>query len=183
MANTLITSDVIAATALEIIHNNSALLPIVNREYDDSFANSGAKDGDTIRIRKPVQFRVRRGATAQPQDVNETNTTLTIQPEIGVDWEISDRDLTLSIDTLAERYLEPAGKRLATEIDMSIIRALYTTVPNMSGAYGTPASSVADLLAAAKVLDNQACPRDGNRWLITTPDTNAAAVAGMGGLF
>lgn len=182
MANNLITPDIITAETLDILHNESAFLGSINREYKDEFAKKGAKAGDTVSVRRPVQFTVRSGATASFQDVNESSIPITIQPEFGIDWDFSDFDLTLTVDRFRERYLVPAGKRLATELDVRI-GSLYQQVSNFSGTIGTPPSTAQAVLDAAVFLDNNAAPRDGNRTLSLTPLANSKLVGGMAGLF
>jgi hypothetical protein len=115
VANSLITDRQIVAEMLRVIHNKSALLKRVNRDYQDQFARTGAKVGSTINIRKPAQFTVRSGPVANIQDVTETTVPLTIQPEIGIDFAFSDFDLSLTIDKFSERYIQPAAKKLATD--------------------------------------------------------------------
>lgn len=182
MADNIITSSMITAETLRILHNESVFLPNVNREYDDQFAKKGAKAGATVNVRRPVQYTVRSGATANFQDVNETTVPITIQPEFGIDWDFTDFDLTLSIDKFSERYLQPAGKRLATELDMRMA-ALYKQVYNFTGTPGTVPSTALAALNAGVYLDNNACARDGNRTMGLTPLAQAYMVDGLKGLF
>lgn len=181
MADNFITSSEITAETLRILHNESAFLGNINREYEDKFAQEGAKAGTTVNVRRPVQYTIRDGATASFQDINETTVPITINPEFGIDFDFSDFDLTLKIDKFSERYLQPAGKRLATELDVRIA-ALYKTVSNFSGAPGTPPATAQAALDAAVFLDNRATPRD-SRTLALTPLANAKLVGGMAGLF
>ena len=182
MADNFITSDIITAETLRIIHNESAFLGAINREYNDQFAKTGAKAGSTVNVRRPVQYTVRDGATASFQDINETTVPVTVQPEFGIDFDFSDYDLTLKLDKFSERYLQPAGKRLATELDMRI-GSLYKQVFNQSGTPGTTISTAQEALDAAVYLDNYGAARDGNRTLSLTPLANAKLVGGMAGLF
>lgn len=178
MPNAIINSSVILAKTLQVLHNNSAFLGSINTEYNSEFAKSGAKAGSTVNVRRPVQHTIRSGATASVQDINETQVPITLDPEFGVDWAFSDYDLTTGIDKFSERYLEPAGKRLAAELDMRIA-ALYKKVANFAGTPGTtPATQLAALLAGVK-LDDNSCPRDNMRTLSLTPLANANMVDGM----
>lgn len=181
MANNIISSSMITAETLRVIHNSSAFLGNINVQYNDSFAKTGAKVGQTVNARVPVQFQVREGATASIQDVNEYTVPITIQPETGIDWAFSDSDLTLSIDKFSERYLTPAGKRLATALDMKLA-ALYTKISNFSGTVGTSPATAAAALNAAAVLDNNGAPRDGQRTFALNPLANASLVGGLAGL-
>ena len=59
MANTILTPDVITREALRVLHEKLTFVGAINKQYDSSFAKSGAKIGDTLRIRKPAQFNNR----------------------------------------------------------------------------------------------------------------------------
>lgn len=183
MANNVITSSIITNETLRILHNNSAFLGNINTEFEDQFAKKGLKAGSVINVRRPVQLTVRDGAVASIQDVNETTVPITMEQEFGIDWAFSDYDLTLSIDEFTKRYLEPAGKRLAAELDARIATRFYRGVANFSGTAGTTPSTAQSVLDAAVLLDNNACPRDDNRMLALTPLANAKLVGGMSGLF
>jgi len=106
-----------------------------------------------------------------------------MEPEFGIDWSFSDYDLTLSIDEFSKRYLEPAGKRMAAELDLRIATRFYRGVANFAGTAGTTPSTAQAILDAAVYLDNKACPRDDSRMLALTPLANAKLVGGMSGLF
>lgn len=183
MANNLITSSIITNETLRILHNNSAFLGNVNTEFEDSFAKKGAKAGSVVNVRRPVQLTVRDGATANIQDVNETTVPVTMENEFGIDWAFSDYDLKLSIDEFSKRYLEPAGKRLAAELDARIATRFYRGVANFSGTAGTTLATPQAVLDAAVLLDNESCPRDDGRMLALSPLANSKLVGGMSGLF
>lgn len=183
MANNIVTSSIITNETLRIVHNNSAFLGNINTEFEDQFAKKGLKAGSVINVRRPVQYTVRDGAVANIQDVNESTVPITMEQEFGIDWAFADYDLTLGIDEFTKRYLEPAGKRLAAELDARIAARFYLGVANFSGTAGTTPSTAQSVLDAAVLLDNNACPRDDNRMLALTPLANAKLVGGMSGLF
>lgn len=183
MANAIITSSIIANETLRILHNESAFLGNINTEYEDQFANKGMKAGSVVNVRQPVQYTIRDGATINIQDVNELTVPITMEAEFGIDWAFSDYDLKLSIDEFSKRYLAPAAKRLAAELDLRIATRFYRGVANFSGTPGTPISTAQAVLDAAVLLDNAACPRTDGRMLALTPLSNAKLVGGMSGLF
>lgn len=183
MPNNVITSSIITNETLRILHNESAFLGNINTEYEDQFANKGMKAGSVVNVRQPVQYTIRDGATINIQDVNETTVPITMEPEFGIDWAFSDYDLKLSIDEFSKRYLAPAAKRLAAELDLRIATRFYRGVANFSGTPGTPISTAQAVLDAAVLLDNAACPRTDGRMLALTPLSNAKLVGGMSGLF
>ena len=181
MANAILTPTKIAAETLRILHNTSAFLGNVAQDLETEYKSS-PKPGATVTYRKPVQFTVRNGATANIQDVNERSGTLTVQPEVGIDWAFSDFDLTLSIEKFSERYLKPAGTRLAAELDYQIGQRCLQ-VANFEGTPGTPPSTAAHILDAGALLDENACPRDGLRFAGLHPRANASVVVGLSGFF
>ncbi len=182
MADNIVTSSFIAAKTLEIMHNESAFLGNVDTSYSEMFNQAGAKAGTSINVPRSVQFTVRDGNVANLQDVNEPTVPLTIQPEFGIDWDFTDFDLTLKVDKFTEKYLIPAGARLASELDFRIGRASYKAISNFTGTPGTtPATALAALNAGVKI-DNNAAPK-GQRNMVLNPLTTAAMVNGMSGLF
>ena len=73
MANTLSVIDMITREALRIAHEKLTFLGTIDRSYDSSYANSGAKIGDTLRVRNPNQYVRRTGSRVMDvQDQAET---------------------------------------------------------------------------------------------------------------
>lgn len=118
MANTTLTADVVAKEALTILENEFGWMNNIHRAHESEFTNSvnGYKVGDTIRIRRPADFTIRTGATMSTQDVIEGRTTLTIDKQIGVDFQFSSTDLTLKIEDLSTRVIKPAMSTILNEM-------------------------------------------------------------------
>lgn len=161
MANTLLTTSIIAAEAIDVLNNNLVTAGLVYRAYEDEYDKrvNGYKPGSTITIRKPAQFTVRSGATASSQDVTEGTTTLVVNNQRGVDFEFTSTELTLSIGELSERVIKPAMIRLANEVDSSI-QALYKNVWNWVGTPGQTVNSYSDFTVGPQRLDEMAVPTD-----------------------
>ena len=182
MANAYLSSAVITNEMLRVLHNKSALVKRINTQFDGMFGKSmGAtgKVGQTINIRRPPQFTVRSGPVANIQDITETTVPLTMQPEFGVDFAVADFDLTLNIDQFSKRYLEPAAKRLATELDRRIVTAMVAAVSNSVGTPGTPPTSqqaVQQLFLQAGVLLTNAAADMNDRQMILGPSAMATGV-------
>ena len=182
MANTLLTPQMITREALRLLHNKLTFVGSINRQYDSSFAKEGAKIGSQLRIRKPVQFTVRTGATINIQDVIETETTITVATQKGIDFQFSSTELTLSIDAFSERYLEPAMARLAAEIEADV----FNVVKEVFSQVGTPGTTPATLsvyLNARSRLNQFLAPKDNNRHVCINSDASAATVDALKGLF
>ena len=189
MANALQTSTLITNEVLRIAHNTSAFLGRMNTTYEKEWKGKYAP-GATVFARRPVQYQIRNGATANIQDITESSVAVTIQPELGIDFAISDFDLTLavrndgSIDkAFRERYLAPAGKRIAAEVDLRMALLVKNATANFVGTPGTGPSTLAHLAEAQVPLDNEACPRDDMRYAALSPAANAALVPTLAPLF
>ena len=98
MANTLLTPDMITKDALMILHQKLNFVGNINRQYEASFAQSGAKIGDSLRIRLPNEYTVRTGAAISTQDTTEQSTTLQVATQKGVDTTFTSAELTLDIE-------------------------------------------------------------------------------------
>ena len=83
MANTLLTPTAVTREALRILHQKLNFVGTINRSYDDRFAKSVAKIGDSLSIRKPNQYTVRTGAALSSQDVVEQSVTLQVATQKG----------------------------------------------------------------------------------------------------
>ena len=133
MANTILTPTAMTREALRILHQKLNFVGNIVREYDDSFAKSGAKIGDSLKIRLPNQYTVRSGATLSTQDTTETSTTLQVATQKGVDLNFTSVDLTLSLDDFSKRILDPAMSVLAANVEadaLSMYKDVYQSVWN-----------------------------------------------------
>lgn len=181
MSNSLLTIDMITAKSLEILENNLVLTRNVNRQYDDSFAVTGAKIGTTLRIRLPDRALVTDGAALQVQDDAEQYTTLTVssQKHIGVNFTTA--ELTMQMDDFAERVLKPRISQLASSVDADVANA-YKSIYNSVGTPGTTPATSLVLLQGQQKLNESATPMN-MRYATVNPAANAGLVEGMKGFF
>jgi len=182
MANSILTPDQITRESLRVLHEKLTFVGAVNKQYDSSFASTGAKIGDTLRITKPAQFKVRRGIVmdAPVQDYVEQTVPLTVQEIVGVDLEFTDLDLTLELDDFSKRIIEPAMSRIAADIEQDVLRTA-------SGQSVVSAATAADLwksiLISQAYLDNLTTPRDNNRCVLIDTLMQVDLVDTLKGLF
>lgn len=181
MANTLLTPTAVTRKALRILHQKCRFIGGVNRQYDDSFAKSGAKIGDSLKIRLPNQYVVRSGPTLSTQDTTETSTTLQIATQKGVDLNFTSVDLTLSLDDFSERILEPACAVLAAAMEadaLNMRKDVYQQVNNAGSA-----ATFAKLLAGRKLMVDSLTPQDDNWTALINTQDNVDMVDALKGLF
>lgn len=187
MSNSNLTIDMVTKEALRIAHEKATFIGTVDRSYDDSFAKKGAKIGDVLRIRKPNQYTVRTtGRVMSVQDQDETNTSVTVASQYGVDMRFNSAELALDIDEFSARYIEPAMSVLVSKIEGDCIttatKAVYNVVGTAGTAVGTVTSGYADLsaLGAARARLNQMlAPKDSNRALQLDSVTMGNVANGM----
>ncbi len=156
MPNTLLTPTAVTREALRILHQKLNFVGNIVREYDDSFAKSGAKIGDSLKIRLPNQYVVRSGATLSAQDTTESSTTLQVATQKGVDLNFTSVDLTLSLDDFSTRILKPAMSVLAANIEsdaLSMYKDVYQSVWN-----GGAAATYNKALDARVILQRALAP-------------------------
>lgn len=153
MANTLVTPDIIAKVSLAHLDNALVMKKLVNSQYSDEFTKVGA----TINVRRPVQFEVRTGAVSDMQSVQEVTVPVTMDRQIGVDFEFSSVDMTLTVEEWGERYAKPAMIQLANKIDRDLA-GLYSSVYNWVGTPGSVINSFADYALAPQRLMEGAVP-------------------------
>ena len=189
MANALITSQVVTNEVLRIAHNSSAFLGNMNSDYQESW-NGQYKPGTTVNARGPVQFTHRTGEAANVQDVTERSVPITLQPLLGLDFQVASTDLATSVGSdgkvmpaFKERYLVPAGLKLSAILDSQVATLLKNGAHQIVGTPGTPPATFADLLQAAVPLDRMSVPRDGKRMAAIEPGANASIAAGLATLF
>lgn len=182
MPNTNLTISMTTREALRILENKLTFAKGVNREYDDQFAISGAKIGDTINIRKPARYVGRTGATLSVEDHTETSVALQLDTQFGVDVNFTSKELTLSIDDFSKRILNPAMAVIANKIDRDGL-GLYKNVANAVGTPGTPPTTLRTYLLAGAKLDYSATPKDGSRSLVIEPTAQVEIVDALKGLF
>lgn len=181
MANSILTPTAVTREALRILHQKLNFVGSINRTYDDSFAKSGAKIGDSLKIRLPNQYVVRSGATLSAQDTTESSTTLQIATQKGVDLNFTSVDLTLSLDDFSKRILDPSMSVLAANVEadaLSMALDVYNNVNNIGSAI-----TFNKLMTARKVLNDNLAPMDSNRTVLLNTQDNVDLVDALKGLF
>lgn len=161
--------------------NNLPFASGASHEYDDRFD----KIGDTYKLREGANFVANDGAdiTAQIQDVTESTKDLVINKRKNVAFQFTSKDLTLTIDRFAERYLTGPAIALSNQFEIDGLTLAYQTCPNLVGTPGTTPAGSAVILAAGQKMDEHACPVDGNRHLVVNPAAQAGVVEALKGLF
>lgn len=182
MANTLLTISLITREALRVLENNLTFTKLVNRQYDDRFGVEGAKIGTTLNVRKPPRYIGRVGQAINIENATETSVPVTLNTQRGVDIQFSSQDLALSIDDFSDRFIKPAIASIANATDNDGL-ANFTAVWNSVGTPGTVPNLLLTYLNAGVMLNNNAAPLDGERYLVISAQMQATIVDALKGLF
>jgi hypothetical protein len=183
MANNLLTISKITNEALMILENELNFAGEVNREYDDQFAVSGAKIGNTINVRKPGRFIGTTGPALSVEDFYESSVPIVLNTQFHVDTQFTTQDLALSMDMFSDRVLKPAIAAIANKIDRDGLVMAKNNTANIVGVAGTPPSGLITYLTAGAYLDAEGAPRDGKRAVVIEPFTSSVIVDSLKGLF
>jgi len=180
--NTLLTISMITREALRVLENNLTFTKLVNRQFDDRFGVEGAKIGTTLNVRKPPRYVGRVGLPLQLENAVETQVPVILDTQRGVDIQFSSQDLALSIDDFSDRFIKPAIASVANAIDFDGLKR-YSAIWNAVGTPGTPPSALLTYLNAGVLLNNNAAPLDGERYIVLNPRMQAVIVDALKGLF
>lgn len=180
MANSILTPTAVTRKALSVLHSKLTFIGSVDRQYDKSFAKTGAKIGSTLKIRRPNEYSVRTGRVMDVQDTTETSVDLTVGTQMGVDLAFTSVDLTLSLDDFSERILEPAMDRLASSIEGQLLASIYKKVP--AQVLQTGAFTYDNALEAGQVLTEHLATRNARSNLLN-PQMMRDLVNGTSTLF
>jgi hypothetical protein len=183
MSNNLLTISMITNEALMVLENELTFSSEVDRNYDDQFAVSGAKIGNTLNVRRPGRFIGTSGPALNVEDFNEASVPVTLSTQFHVDTQFTTQDLALSLDQFSDRVLKPAVAAVANKIDFDGLTMAKNSTANIVGTAGTPPTSLLTYLTAGAYLDSEGAPRDGRRSCIVEPFTGATIVDSLKGLF
>lgn len=181
MAQTIATIDMITKEAQLVAHESLSFIPTINRSFDDSFAKTGAKIGDALRVRLPSRQQVRTGRVMNVQDLEDESVTLTCATQKGVDMRFTSAEMALGIDYISERYIKPAVKMLVSEIEEDAL-TMTKNVANLAGSAGSAMTDLAALGNARAYLNGQAAPKS-DRSIILDSIQMGGVVNGLKGLF
>ena len=167
--NTFLTPDVIAREALLILEDNIVAPQMMSTSATADF--TGAKVGDTIRIRRPAFFGVDEysgSANIKIQDAVENSVNLQIEKQFDVSFEVSSAELAFAVDEFNERLLKPAMSALAQKIDQYAL----TKIANLGGLFGVPTtyaapSSLNHVASIVEKMNNQNIPMTNRKFLVS----------------
>jgi hypothetical protein len=172
----------ITREALRVLHQECNFIGNVNRQYDDRYAQSGAKIGTALNVRMPSKYNVRTGATISFDEHVERSTPLTCDSQYGVDVSFTSVELTMSLDDFSERIIDPAMKQLAAKIEGDCMADAYKFIPNYTNATTNALMTYSYFQKGGANISNELGPK-GDRAAILSPDSQVEFNDAVKGLF
>lgn len=189
MSNSFKVVDMVTREALRIAHEKLSFIGTIDRQYDDSFNKTGAKIGQTLRVREPNQYKRRQGSRVMDvQDQAESTQTITVATQDGADMRFNSAELAQSVnsdgafDALSKNYIEPAVASLVSGIEADMLAYATKATYNLSGTAGTAINSLTAIGAARAKLNQQLAPMD-NRFVQMDSVSMGTLVAGVSSYF
>jgi hypothetical protein len=182
LPNTLLTVDMITKECLRLAHEKATFIGSINRQFDDSFSGD-RKIGDTLRIRLPSEYEMRRGSRVMDvQDSAQVSTSLIVATQDGVDLRFNSREMTLDLESFSKLHLEPAMAKLISNIDADVLVGCTKSTFNFAGTAGTAISSLTAPGSARTRLNENLAPF-GDRAIQINSEVMANIVSGASGYF
>ena len=169
MANINLTPDMITREAIRILHQKLNFVGNCVRDYDDRYAQEGAKIGDSLRVRMPIQYATSTAATMPTgtgADSIGVSTTLQVSSKRYVPMRFTSEELTLDIEDFSSRHIEPAMSVLAAKVEADVLSTALAGASNFVNA-GT-AVEFLDIMNGAKTLTDALAPRNDRYALLNT---------------
>jgi hypothetical protein len=151
--------DMITKDTIMEMRNNFVILDSVNRNWEGEFGKSGAKIGDTVRVRRPVYVESSDGAVITTFDeIEQGSLPLQINRRKKVALKITRNDLTLGLNSLRENFSGPAAAELGQAIESDIADLAYKETYNFTGTPGTEPSTFDDISETSTRLTELGTP-------------------------
>ena len=161
------------------------LAPLGEHIDDSSFAITGAKIGNALRIRLPLDYTVTDGPGLSAQDSAEQSISLPLATQRHVDLSFSSAEQTLSVDDYAERFLLPAMNNLAGNVAATIMAGseggVCNIVANLDNSNNVLTPTLTDVLNSRAVLADNSAPLL-DRKFVLDPHTMARLTGSLTGL-
>lgn len=169
MSNTILTPTQITREMLRVLHQKLTFVGTVNRQYDDRFAQTGAKIGTTLNIRMPSKYTTGSGSTISAyNDHVERSTPLSVSSQTWVAVSFTTLEQTMQLDDFSKRIIEPAMAQLAAKIEGDCLSAAYKLVNNVTNATTDGLLTFKRFAQGDKNITDNLAPRSNRSAQLTT---------------
>ena len=183
MTQQLLTMSYITNEALVVLENELVIANRVERQYSNEFAQTGAKVGNTVNIRRPPRYIGTYGPPLNVEDTFETYVPVVLNYQYHVDVQFTTQDLALSMDMFKKRILKPQIATVANRIDADSAQYYTYNTAISLGVPGVQPASFKVFSDARATLAMEACPTEGEKNCVLDPITMCAVTDSQGGKF
>lgn len=183
--NTVLTIDMITKETIAVLHDKVLFPGLVARKYDSSYAQTGAKIGDTLRIRKPSRYTTgtAEDLTGAIQNTVEEYVTLPVTNRRNVGLEFGGAERTLSLQDYSTNVLEPAMAQLAADMEYDCVTQTIHGIGNLVVASGGSGQlTFSDIQDGIAKMNAGTTPL-GMRSMLCNPFDQASLINELKGLF
>lgn len=122
---TIMTVDWLARESLMILQSNLVATLLFDRNYEADFTGTEAR-GDTVRLRRRDRGNAQEfTGTISSRGLQESTVPLQLEKHYDASFEITSKELTLSLDNFSSQVLEPQIVSIAELIDAYALSKLY----------------------------------------------------------
>jgi hypothetical protein len=179
----LLTMSYITNEALVVLENELVIANRVERQYSNEFAQTGAKVGNTVNIRRPPRYIGTYGPPLNVEDTYETYVPVVLNYQFHVDVQFTTQDLALSMDMFKKRILRPQIATVANRIDADSAQYFTYNTATSLGSPGIQPASYKIFSDARAALAFEACPTEGEKNCVLDPGSMSSATDAIKGLF
>lgn len=178
MPNNVLTHDKVAKLAAPMLVEESQFIKAINREREKEFASNqgGYTAGRKVRIKVPPIPVVTDGAEVKDADsdinMRERYVELQVDTQKHVSLQFTSVEKALDITDFKERFLRPAIRSLATNIDADLIRKAIVTVNNFTLIGASELHPLAPFGRAREMMARALAPNDARMSLLSSSLTN-----------
>lgn len=153
MANTYLTSDLIASEAVALLQSINSLIRLGNRRYEGMLVAKQYAPGNTISLRLDNFYQVQRGDAVTATPITEADVPLTMQDLFSVAIAYDPTDLQRKIVDFSKEFIVPAVRAISTQINAAIYQAALTQVANYTGDISAPLNSIKSVASVNPLMD------------------------------
>lgn len=174
MAGTILTPTQILRESQRYLHQSLNFIGNTTRQYDDRFAEGGAKIGTTLNLRLPPKYSAKNGATYVDQLYVERSTPLPCATQTHIGISFTSVDLTMSLNDFGEQFIRPQMAQLAAYIEGQCLDYAYKKVANYTGTTSTSMTYLAFQQNRQNLAENLAPTADRTAILNPLSEVNFA---------
>jgi hypothetical protein len=170
MANTFVTSSLIAKDSVLKFMNNATAFMTANTQFENMWENGTYDVGSSVDLRLDNQFQVQTGDTASATDIRERVVGLPIKNIYSVVVNYTTQDLlkNMYVDW-SKRVLEPAIQNLVAKVNLDVLQDACTSLNYFTGSTGSSLSDFDDIQEPGTRMLELGVPETDNWYFALTP--------------